>query len=160
MKNRLIGQVGRVFANGPGDLGFILGRVIPKALKCYLIPPCLTLNNIRYMSRVKLSNPRKGDIWQTDCKPRTASTSFVWLPFSVNTITFTYHPLFELFFHRSYLKTTTDMFEEVKEKRNREAFFSRWRNCYRIKLWRKAKMFAWNIRSKDLTLNSEAELIL
>ena len=27
--------------------------------------------------------------------------------FSVNTITFTYHPLFELSFHRSYLKTTT-----------------------------------------------------
>ena len=27
--------------------------------------------------------------------------------FSVNTITYTYHPLFELFFHRSYLKTTT-----------------------------------------------------
>ena len=27
--------------------------------------------------------------------------------FSTNTITFTYHPLFELFFHRSYLKTTT-----------------------------------------------------
>ena len=27
--------------------------------------------------------------------------------FSANTITFTYHPLFELFFHRSYLKTTT-----------------------------------------------------
>ena len=49
------------------------------------------------------------DIWQTDCKPSTASTSFVWLPFSANTITFTYHPLFELFFHRSYLKTTTDL---------------------------------------------------
>ena len=47
------------------------------------------------------------DIWQTDCKPSTASTSFVWLPFSANTITFTYHPLFELYFHRSYLKTTT-----------------------------------------------------
>ena len=40
-------------------------------------------------------------------KPRTASTSFVGLPFSANTITFTYHPLFELFFHRSYMKTTT-----------------------------------------------------
>ena len=30
-------------------------------------------------------------------------------PFSANTITFTYHPLFELFFHRSYLKTTTEV---------------------------------------------------
>ena len=27
-----------------------------------------------------------------DCKLSTASTSFVWLPFSANTITFTYHP--------------------------------------------------------------------
>ena len=45
------------------------------------------------------------DIWQTDCKPSTASTSFVC--FSAYTITFTCHPLFELFFHRSYLKTTT-----------------------------------------------------
>ncbi len=34
--NRLIGQVGRVFANGPGDLGPIPGRVIPKTLKIVL----------------------------------------------------------------------------------------------------------------------------
>ena len=31
---RLIGLVGRVFANGPGDLGSILGRVIPKTWIC------------------------------------------------------------------------------------------------------------------------------
>ena len=30
---RLIGLVGRVFANGPGDLGSIPGRVMPKTLK-------------------------------------------------------------------------------------------------------------------------------
>ena len=30
MYNRLIGPVGRVFANGPGDLGSIPGRVISK----------------------------------------------------------------------------------------------------------------------------------
>ena len=29
-EDRLIGPVGRVFANGPGELGSILGRVIPK----------------------------------------------------------------------------------------------------------------------------------
>ena len=29
-------------------------------LKWYLIPPCLTLSNIRYVSRVKWSNPGKG----------------------------------------------------------------------------------------------------
>ena len=28
--------------------------------KWYLMPPCLTLSNIRFISRVKWSNPRKG----------------------------------------------------------------------------------------------------
>ena len=59
-KTRLIGPVGRVFATGPGDLGSIPGRVIPKTLKWYLIPPCLILSNIRYVSRVKWSNLGKG----------------------------------------------------------------------------------------------------
>ena len=53
--------MGRVFANGPGDLGSIPGCVIPKNFKkWYLIPPCLTLSNIRYVSRVKWSSPGKG----------------------------------------------------------------------------------------------------
>ncbi len=33
---RLIGLVGRVFATGPGDLGLVPGRVIPKILKMVL----------------------------------------------------------------------------------------------------------------------------
>ena len=36
----IIGLEGRVFTNGPGDLGSIPGRVIPKTLKngtCYLL---------------------------------------------------------------------------------------------------------------------------
>ena len=44
----------------PEDLGSIPGRVIPKTLKWYLIPPCLPHSNIRYISRVKWSNPGKG----------------------------------------------------------------------------------------------------
>ena len=49
-----IGLGFRVFANGPGDLGSIPGRVIPKdSKKWYLMPPCLTLSIIRYGSRVK-----------------------------------------------------------------------------------------------------------
>ena len=40
-----------MFTNGPGDMGSIPGRVIPKTLKMVL--PCLTLSNIRYVSRVK-----------------------------------------------------------------------------------------------------------
>ena len=44
------GPVGKVFANGPEDLISIPGLVIP---------PCLKLSNIRYVSRVKWSNPGK-----------------------------------------------------------------------------------------------------
>ena len=62
------GPLGRMFANGPGDQGSIPGRVIPKTQKkkkkkkkkWYLISPCLTLNIIRHVSRVKWSNPGKG----------------------------------------------------------------------------------------------------
>ena len=35
-KTQLIGLVSRVFANGPGDLGSIQGRVIPKTFKMVL----------------------------------------------------------------------------------------------------------------------------
>ena len=56
--NRLIGLVRRMFANNPGDQGSIPRHVIH--LKWYLIPPCLTLRDIRYVSRVKWSNPGKG----------------------------------------------------------------------------------------------------
>ena len=49
----------RVFVNGLGEQGSIPGRVIPKAQKWYLMPPCLTLSIIRYGSRVKWSNPGK-----------------------------------------------------------------------------------------------------
>ena len=53
--------MGRGFVNGLGDLGSIPGHIIPKTKKkWYLIPPCLTLSNIRYVSRVKWSNPGKG----------------------------------------------------------------------------------------------------
>ena len=52
------GLVGRVFVNGPGDLGSIPGRIIPKTLKMVL--DTSLLSNIRYVSRVKWSNPGKG----------------------------------------------------------------------------------------------------
>ena len=47
----LIGQVGRVFANGPGDLGLIPGRVIPKTLKMVL--ETSLLNTQQYKVRIK-----------------------------------------------------------------------------------------------------------
>ena len=40
-RNRLIGLMGRVFANGPGNLGSIPGRVIPKTLEMVLDNPLL-----------------------------------------------------------------------------------------------------------------------
>ena len=57
---RFLALVGRVFANGLGDRDSIPGRVIPKTWKWYLMPPCLTLIIIRYLSRIKWSNPGKG----------------------------------------------------------------------------------------------------
>ena len=56
---RLISQVVRMFANSPVDRGSIPGRAIPKTQKWYLMPPCLTLSIIRYVSRVKRSKPEK-----------------------------------------------------------------------------------------------------
>ena len=50
-----------LFANGPGRPGFNSRlRQTKDFKKWYLIPPCLTLSNIRYISRVKWSNPGKG----------------------------------------------------------------------------------------------------
>ena len=57
--NRLIGIVGRVFANGPGDLGSIPGRVIPKTLKMVLDTSLLNIQ--QYMVRIKgkVEQPRE-----------------------------------------------------------------------------------------------------
>ena len=49
--NRHIGQVGRVFANDPGDLGLIPGRVIPKTFKMVL--DTSLLNTQRFKIRIK-----------------------------------------------------------------------------------------------------------
>ena len=49
--NWLIGLVDRVFANGPGDLGSIPGRVISKTLKMGL--DTYLLNTQKYKVRIK-----------------------------------------------------------------------------------------------------------
>ena len=49
--NQLIGLVGRVFANGLGDLGSIPGRVIPKTLKMVL--DTSSLNTQQYKVCIK-----------------------------------------------------------------------------------------------------------
>ena len=55
---RLVNQVGRVFVNGPGDLGSIPGRVIPKTFKMVL--DATLLNTQQYKVRIKWSNAGKG----------------------------------------------------------------------------------------------------
>ena len=47
----LIGLVGRVFANGPGVMGSILGSIIPKTLKMVL--DTFLLNTQQYKVRIK-----------------------------------------------------------------------------------------------------------
>ena len=49
--NRYIGLVGRMFGNGPGELGSIPGRVIPKTLKMVLDTSLLKTQ--RYKVRIK-----------------------------------------------------------------------------------------------------------
>ena len=49
--DRLIGQVGRVFANGPGDLGSIPCLVIPKTSK--MVPDTALFNTQQYKVHVK-----------------------------------------------------------------------------------------------------------
>ena len=49
--HRFIGLVGRVFANGPGDLCSIPGRVIPKTLK--MVFDTSLLNTQQYKVRIK-----------------------------------------------------------------------------------------------------------
>ena len=55
--NRLIGLVGRVFANGPGDLGSIPDRVTPKTLLDTSL-----LNTWQYKVRIegKVEQSREG----------------------------------------------------------------------------------------------------
>ena len=54
------GLVGRVFANGPGDWVQSQVESYEDLKKWYLIASCLTLSIIRYVSKVKWSNPEKG----------------------------------------------------------------------------------------------------
>ena len=50
----------RVFANGPGDLGSIPARVIPKTQKMVLDATLLNTQHYKVRIKVKWSNPGKG----------------------------------------------------------------------------------------------------
>ena len=58
--DRPIGQVSRVFANGTADQDIIPDRVTTKTKKKRLIPLCLILSFMSFVSRVTWSNPEKG----------------------------------------------------------------------------------------------------
>ena len=65
--NRLIGQVGRVFANGLGDLGSIPGRVLPKTLKMVLGTSLLNTQQckVRIEGKVEQSRERSSALSYT-----------------------------------------------------------------------------------------------
>ena len=54
------GMMVTVFANGPGDLSSIPGRVIPKTKKMVLDASLLNTQHYKAQSRVKWRNPGKG----------------------------------------------------------------------------------------------------
>ena len=65
-----IGLAGRVFANGPGDLGSIPGRFIPKTLKMLL--DTSLLNTQKYKVRIK------GEVEQPREKNSALPFTLVW----------------------------------------------------------------------------------
>ena len=62
--NFCIGQVGWVFANGPGDLDSIPGRVMPKTLKMVLDTSLLSTQQykVRIEDKVEQSRERSGGL--------------------------------------------------------------------------------------------------
>ena len=58
--NIFIGLVGRVFANGPGDLGSIPGRVIAKTLEMVLDTSLLNTQQYKVRIKGKVEQTRKG----------------------------------------------------------------------------------------------------
>ena len=57
--NRDIGPAVRVFANGPGDLGSIPGRVIPKTLKIELDTTLLNTQHYKVRFKGKVEQSRE-----------------------------------------------------------------------------------------------------
>ena len=55
----IIDQVGRVFANGPGDLDSIPSRVVPKTLKMVLDATLLNTQQYKVRIKGKMEQPRE-----------------------------------------------------------------------------------------------------
>ena len=89
--DRLIGQEGRVFANGPGDRGSIPGRVIPKTFKMVL--DTSLLNTQQYNVQIKSSNPEKG------VAPSPSLQCATYWKRSLLVALNYFHQLYQLYFH-------------------------------------------------------------
>ena len=57
--NRLIGLLGRVFANGLGELGSIPGRIIPKTQKMVLDTSLLNIQQYKVCIKSKVKQSRE-----------------------------------------------------------------------------------------------------
>ena len=73
MINRLTGLVGRVFTDGPGNVGSIPGRVIPKTLKMVL--DTYLFNTQQYKVRIK---GKVKQSWEKSSAPPTLWCSSYW----------------------------------------------------------------------------------
>ena len=76
LRNQLIGLVGRVLANGPGNRGSIPGGVIPKTLKMVLDNSLLNTQQykVRIKSKVEQSKERSSAL------PYTIEKGAFWSP--------------------------------------------------------------------------------
>ena len=63
--DQLIGLVSRVFASGPGNLGSIPGRVIPKTLKMVLYTSLLNTYKVHIKGKVEQSKERSSTLLYT-----------------------------------------------------------------------------------------------
>ena len=77
----LIGWVGRMFANGPGDLGSIPGHVIPKTLKMVL--DIALLNTQQYKVRIKGKVEKSRERSSTLPYTLTTVANFTYMVFRV-----------------------------------------------------------------------------
>ena len=59
INNRPIGLMGRVFANGPGDLGSIPGCVIPKTFKMVLDTSSFNIQQYKVRIKGKVEQSRE-----------------------------------------------------------------------------------------------------
>ena len=89
--NQLIDQVGRVIANGPGDLGSIPGRVIPNTFKMVLDTSLLNIKKckVRIKGKVERSRERSSALLYTSVIVAIEKGAF-WSP-STPVASFTFY---------------------------------------------------------------------